>query len=330
MIASLVLVFATVTAPSSCAGPALSADEASRAAAQANALREAEAKATEDPDNGNALLEAALASARDNGEIVARDRDAHEALQYAMLALARGKLADGRKDEAAKILDRAIATAAGADLPVKLFGPSLVALHGERKKALTAEGHATLIAECTGRCIVIVDAAIVGCAATGGPFSLPMPSGTWNVLVIDADATDHRIAESVTLAASEAKTVTLAPLPVDKPPRRGPSGEETASGRKLPRWAGIVGISVGVLALVGGGVLLAVDGNCPDGTDPMGAGACQNILNTDVPGYVMLGVGVGAAVGFSVALGIGESKQKKANKPKAAAGVGPGGLRIRF
>lgn len=334
-----VLALALAIAPPSgkCPAPALSADEATAARAHAVALREAETRATEDPEQGIALLTAALDRARADATIVARDTDASEARQYAMLALARGLLGAEKRTEAAKILDIALATAVGDPLPSKLFGPSLVALHEERKAALDRTSTATLHARCTGACLVIVDAAWVACGGPGATADVALPPGAWEVLLVDAADPTRTHAQRVDLSAGGSADVLLEVPKTAGTKRRvaRPAGDDAVDdgGRKLPRWAGIVGMAVGVVALVAGGVLVALDGSCPDGTNTSGAGACKNILDTDLPGYVMLGIGGGTLIGFTTAFGIGEAKQARARRAKAAkaqVGLGPTGVSIRF
>ncbi len=336
---TLVLALSMAIAPPSgkCPAAALSADEAAAARAHAVALRDAETRATEDPEQGVALLTAALDRARADAAIVARDTDATEARQYAMLALARGLLGAEKRAEAAKILDIALATAAGDPLPSKLFGPSLVALHEERKAALDRTSTATLRARCTGACLVIVDAAWVTCAGPEATVDVALPPGAWEVLLVDAADPTRTHAQRVELAAGGSADVLLE-IPKAAGTKRRTSrpaddGGLDDGGRKLPRWAGLVGMAVGVVALVAGGVLVAVDRSCPDGTNASGPGACKNILNTDLPGYVVLGIGGGTLIGFATAFGVGEVKQaraRKANAAKAQVGIGPTGLSLRF
>ena len=61
-----------------------------------------------------------------------------------------------------------------------------------------------------------------------------------------------------------------------------------------------------------GAVLIAMDGKCPDGSNPMSADPCPDVLNTDAVGIALTSVGAATLVGFSIALGIGEARQKKA------------------
>ncbi|MBC8069766.1 MAG: hypothetical protein IAG13_15620, partial [Deltaproteobacteria bacterium] len=84
--------------------------------------------------------------------------------------------------------------------------------------------------------------------------------------------------------------------------------------RKLPRWAGILGMAAGAAAIVAGGVLLAVDGECPDFSNNTGEGACKRTLNTKTTGYVVIGAGAAFMVGFTIPFAIGESRQAKARK----------------
>jgi len=65
----------------------------------------------------------------------------------------------------------------------------------------------------------------------------------------------------------------------------------------------------------------------------MGPGACRNVLATELPGYVMLGVGAAVTIAFAVVLGVGETKQAKARRARAAkpgAQLRGTGVSIRF
>ena len=139
MIVSTLVALALVAAPSNSCAPPLDAAEQARASAIADALRDAEAKATEDPEQGVDGLQAALAKADADADVVARDPAASDARLYAQLALARSLLATERKSDAVAVIEAALATANGRELPAKLFGPSLVSLHDERSAALAKE-----------------------------------------------------------------------------------------------------------------------------------------------------------------------------------------------
>jgi hypothetical protein len=71
-------------------------------------------------------------------------------------------------------------------------------------------------------------------------------------------------------------------------------------------------MSIGAAAMITGGVLVGVDGKCPDlTTDPRGPDACARRLNTDVPGIVLLAGGGAMLGGFAIAFGIGEHRAKR-------------------
>jgi hypothetical protein len=103
-------------------------------------------------------------------------------------------------------------------------------------------------------------------------------------------------------------------LPVDPGPDAG------VPKRRLPRWASIVGISVGAAAVVAGGVLIGVHGRCPDGSDPVGPNACLDVLSTRGAGIGVLVGGAALLTGFSIALGIGETRDNKRRRTEAMVG----------
>jgi hypothetical protein len=328
VIVSTLVALALVAPPNSCAPP-LDVAEQARASAIADALRDAEAKATEDPEQGVDGLQAALAKADADSDIVARDSAASDARLYAQLALARSLLATERKKDAVAVIEAALATANGRELPAKLFGPSLVSLHDERSAALAKGPRGTLELRCKGACFAAIDATPVACGDAGASEHVELPAGHYRVVLIDHADPTRRTEQTIDLSSAATVTIELdnPPANVTTTPRgRGGRPHDAGvddGGRKLPRWAGILGMAVGAAALVAGGVLVGVDGKCPDFTNPNTAGACQDVLNTDGVGYALIGVGAGAAIGFAIAFGIGEKKQKNAKQKKRATSWRP-------
>jgi hypothetical protein len=324
VITALLTTAALVLSPGparSCAPP-LDPTERGRADAVASALRDAEAAATEDPEAGLAGLEAALAQAERSAELVARDGNATDARLYAQLALARSLLATDRRADAVKVIDRALATAGGRELPVKLFGPTLVSLHDERRAAVGKAPRGTLEVHCADACFVAIEATAIACGVAGAPERVELPVGSYHVLVLDRDQPERRKEQTVEITAGAVQAVTLdnAAAADTKPRGRRQAVAPTADGprRRLPRWAGILGMAAGAAAIVAGGVLVGVHGECPDFTSNMGEGACKRTLNTRTTGYVVLGAGAAFMVGFTIPFAIGESREAKARKRNTA------------
>ncbi len=338
IIASLTALTLALAAPASSCAPPLDAEQQTRAAQLAKALRDAEAHATEDPEDGVAGLRSALAAAEKDADIVARDAAASDARLYAQLALARSLLATEQRAEAVKVIDAALATANGRELPAKLFGPSLVSLHDERSAALVKGKKGTLELRCKGPCFAAIDAAPVACGDAAAAERLQLPAGSYDVVLVDQADPSRRTEQRIDLTGAATITVAL-DNPAAAEPGAGPRGRANRprdtvadDGRKLPRWAGILGMAVGASAIVTGGVLVAVDGKCTDLSDPDDPPFCLDILRTKITGYAMLGIGGAALVGFAVALGIGEHRQAKArragDKPSAVTWQPGRGLRF--
>ncbi len=311
MIALLALVLAMDrTAADGCAFVVAEA-ERTRLDAITRQLQDAEERSAKTPSEGAAALRDALEHAQEDPVLLAKSDAARRAQRYARLALVRSLLATGERDAAAGLLDDMLAVAGDEPLPAKLFGPSVVELHGERSAAHAKRERAEIVVECAGDCVAIVSDTLLGCAAAGKPLHLQMPVGAWRITVADLAAPTHRTASELELLPTQSATVRLgAPPDRDGPAHGRPDG--TPSKRKLPRWAGILGMSVGAAAMITGGVLLGVDGKCPDlKTDPNGPDACSRRLNTDVPGIVMLVGGGAVFTGFTIPFAIGEHRARK-------------------
>jgi hypothetical protein len=278
--------------------------ERTRVAALTRELRDAEEQSAKRPSEGASALREALEHASADALLVAKSKPAREAQRYARLALVRSLLATGDREAAAGLLDEMLAIAGDEPLPAKLFGPSVLELHAERSAAFAKHERGEVVIECDGDCVAIASDTLLGCASAGQPLHVQLPSGPWRVTLASQAQPSHRTVAELELAPAEPVTMRLGPHRVD-PPRDQPR-------RRLPRWAGILGMSVGAAAIIAGGVLVGVDGKCPDlKTDPMGSGACGRRLNTDVPGIVLLATGGAVFTGFTIAFGIGEARQAK-------------------
>lgn len=327
---------ATLAGPSDCSPALLEADRG-KVAEITKALRDAETKATEDPEAGDAVLVAALDAAAQDGALVARDTAAQDARLYALLALARARLTTGKQELATEAIDLAIATAGGRSLPVKLFGPAVMALH-ERRLAIAKERASTALTVTCSHCLVVVEAAPLACASAGKDAEVRLAPGSWRVVLVDADKPSVTRAATLTLTDIDRARFELAPQAVPPPNDAGSGKGKTPRekkpkpardpNRKLPRWAGILGVSLGVAAMIAGGVLVGIDGQCVGGGDPE-KDLCPNVNNTSAAGIGVLAGGAAMAVGFAVPLAIGEKRSKQV-RPSAALRVGAGSLSLRF
>jgi hypothetical protein len=294
-----------------------------------DALQVAEQKANEDPASGIAPLRSALDRVEDLGLAVARDPSAHEARLYGLLALARAHLSLGHDDEANATMDEAIRVARGEPLRAKAFGPRVVELYEQRLGAPENLPEGQLVIDCTPACDVVLNATMAG---SGRRVELSnVPLGTHSLQVqAAASAHDEVLDQSIELTA-EAPSFSLefAPGKIDSTtssdtdPGGGPIRDATpADGRRrlLPRWAGIVGVATGAVAMIAGGVLLGFHGRCPDGSDPAAADACLNVLDTRAPGIALLAIGGAAFTGFGVALIVGETRDRRRRSAGAMLG----------
>lgn len=324
---------AALVEPSGCTPALLEADR-STVAAITKALRDAETKATEDPEAGDAVLVAALDAAADAGALVARDTAAQDARLYALLALARARLTTGKQERATEAMDLAIATSGGRALPVKLFGPAVMALH-ERRLAIAKERASTALTVTCAHCLVVVEAAPLACASAGKNAEIRLAPGSWRVVLVDADKPSITRAATLTLGDIDRARFELAPQATTPAAGAGkgnkskPSKPPRDPNRKLPRWAGIVGVSLGVVAMVAGGVLLGIDGQCVGGGDPAKE-LCPKVNQTMGMGAGVFAGGAALAVGFAIPLAIGEKRSKQVRPSTAALHLGAGSLSLRF
>lgn len=279
---------------------ALTPEERARRDAVIDALVAAEAGATESPETAEGPLQDALATFADVAPLVSDDARAQDARAFAMLALARTRLVLGRPGDAEATLDDAIATVRDRPLPIEQFGPALMQLHAERTAARAAMPPASLAVRCAVPCRVLVDEQ---------PFSDALPPGdhrVWIEAVLPGQPVQRRTlrlapGEAVELTYEDAGTPATAPR-VPSPP---------ASPRRLvPRWVSVLGLAAGTGVAAAGGALVGVDHRCPDLSDPRQV-PCLRILNTDVGGFVLLGLGGVSAISSAVILAIDEARARR-------------------
>jgi hypothetical protein len=99
----------------------------------------------------------ALARFRHHAPALAADSRARAVRARAQLNLARTYLSEGASASAAGIMDEILRSTTGEELPVEEFGPSIVALHAERRAALERAGTASIDVECQIPCRAYVN-----------------------------------------------------------------------------------------------------------------------------------------------------------------------------
>ncbi|MFO7567251.1 MAG: hypothetical protein R6X02_31695 [Enhygromyxa sp.] len=104
----------------------------------------------------------ALARFRHYAPVLAADPEARAVRARAQLNLARTYLSDGATASAAGIVDEVLRSTIGEELPVEEFGPSLAALHAERRAALERGGTASIQFDCRVPCQAYVNERAVG------------------------------------------------------------------------------------------------------------------------------------------------------------------------
>lgn len=295
------------------------------AAELVNALQAAEQKANEEPAAGLAPLREALDRYQEHGPLVARDKKAHEARVYGLLALARAHLALEQTEDAHRVMDEAIRVARGDPLPAKMFGPRLVKLYEARMSAPENRPAGQVSIKCTPACDVLINARLAGSGRHVDLMNVPL--GSHRVQVHVTHDSENLFDQTIELTEDEpAFELDYQPLGVDESSDGADieplvDGKPAAESRRLlPRWAGILGVATGAAAVIAGGVLLGFHGRCPDGSDPTAADACINVLDTQGAGIALLAVGGATLTGFGIALAIGETRDRKRRPTGAMLG----------
>lgn len=248
---------------------------------------------------------------------LAADPRGSEIRLLALLNLARAMLLAGHPEGAGLIMDEAIRLVRGGELPVDQFGPTLSRFHTDRREALAQLGRGRLQITCSEPCRVFVDEQAL--ALDGEGRSEPLPLGTYRVWIeaSEGDPLPERHQVDIDVDGElEPLEYPLAPRVVDDAP-----ATPTTTTRMLPRWAEISMLVVGVGLVATGGTLLAFDGACPGGRDPVDdALDCPKIYESSAGGFTALGLGGALALTGGVLLTIDEVRVGQARSPRAMLG----------
>ncbi len=272
----------------------------------------------EDPELHAPELRRVLDQAAAAPGVVGRDAALQSMRIEGLLFLARALIVLDQPDDATAALDEAIRASGGTVPNVADFGPSLSALYEERRSAPELKPVGSIEVSCAGGpCRVFLDGRVLG---TGMDIlSTGIPLGPHVVRIEPQNLTPPEPFEQTSIVltddAPKASLSLKVPLPPTDTSSDAPKTSDTSnSGRKLPRWAGILGMSLGAAALAGGAFAAAIDGRCPDlsNSDPQTGEKCRDVHNSLVTGLVVLGVGAGTLTGFGIAFGVGQAKDKRA------------------
>jgi hypothetical protein len=270
--------------------PSVAAATNADAADYAEALqrvRTAQQMANDEPERGVVQLRDALQFLQEFGPTLAKDPEGQDARTMGQLTLARALLAIEDADGAREAMDEAIRTARGDPLPVKSFGPGLTALYRERSGVLAKQTPGEIAVECLVACRVYINE-----RPTQQRTDKLIP-GSYRVWVEATDGTEMAIKLVVDVAE-----VKVAALKFGTEPEQAPDDEKDPrdkpkpkSHRIMPRWAEIVLMSAGAVAIGTGAALWAIDGNCPDGADPNHVEACPRVYITKTAGIATVAAG---------------------------------------
>lgn len=238
-------------------------------------------------------------------ETATTDKSVELRLQ-ALVALAQIQL-ETKPTDAKATIDEAIRIARGSSLPI-VDHEALSELIKARLQDPSNAPLGELLVACESPCHVILDERSAGVGAEVVTRGIPL--GPHRLYLRDAEDADHSLATTFELSRDEPRYQTRLAAPpslIDTNPSSDSS--HPAPRRRLPRWAGLVGMGAGVAAAIAGGVLLGFDGRCPDGSDAA-TSDCPDVLSTQTSGAVLLAVGGGLMVGFAIPFAIGEQRQK--------------------
>jgi hypothetical protein len=236
---------------------------------------------------------------------LAADLDGLDQLDDARMSLVWLHLAQGDADAAKAAMDAAIRAGRGHLRAASGFGPMVRELYDERIVALGEQGSAIIEVDCRVPCQVIIDE-----RRSANP-SEPLYLGHHRVWVAARESDADLQYFDVVLETPGATEMLVYEIQVE-PRQADPLKPSPASGpivaparkRLLPRWAEILGLSLGAVALSSGVVLLALDGKCGDS-------ACTYLWENTVRGAVIVGAGGGILLGFGAVLTVDEARVRR-------------------
>jgi len=298
-------------------------------------LQEAIDATNEDPEVHAPALRRVLDELAGVPGVVGRDPRLQSLRIEGLLYLARALLVLDDRDGAVGALDEAIRVSGGSVSNVGDFGPSLSRLYDERRTAPELRPAGEVHVECTGGpCRVFLDGRVIGTGTDIGSSGIPLGSHVIRIEPQELEPPEPFTQEVITLSGDQPRKDFTLELPVTETPTTATGPTKSGdSGRKLPRWAGILGMTLGGVAMAGGAFAIAIDGRCPDlsAADANDGNACRDVHNSLYTGIGVLAAGAGALTGFGIAFGLGEAKDKRHAASAAPQGAGASvQMRFRF
>jgi hypothetical protein len=240
----------------------------------------------------NADLMDALASLPRHAPQLAADPEMLELRTQAQLQLARSALSDGDHETAVWIVDEAIRSAMGAEIPIENFGPSIAKLYVERRKALTDGGKASIEITCPQPCRVFLNEREIGLSID------ELPLGVYRLWVEGTEGPDvGRVLSDVMLLEIDGEVVTRIFAPTPPPALRDEPKppEDRPKTRLMPRGIEAAMVAVGIGMMGAGALMMGIQ----PGKDEL------------IAGGVLFGLGGGILIAGSVTLGVDEVRVGK-------------------
>jgi hypothetical protein len=271
--------------------PAPSVEAATDPAGYTDALervRTAQQMANDEPERGVVQLRDALQLLQEFGPTLAKDPEGQDVRMMGQLTLARALLAIEDADGARDAMDEAIRTARGDPLPVKSLGPGLTALYRERSGVLAKQTTGAIAVECLVACRVYINE-----RPTAQRTDKLIP-GSYRVWVESTDGSEMAVKLVVDVGE-----VPVAALKFGNEPEVPAKGDTTPrtprdkSKRIMPRWAEIMLMSAGAVAVGAGATLWAIEGKCQDLSDSTVMPYCETVYikQNQTAGIAMVAAG---------------------------------------
>jgi hypothetical protein len=263
----------------------------------------------EEPATTIASVEDALADAAKQPGF-GDDEATRAKLLEARLALAWLYLANSNAAGADAAMDEALRSARGRKLDPGKFGPAILELHDKRKAALASRGTATIEVDRKVPCTIFIDEQPAENPTEG------LLLGRYRVWVSASEGDPLWEFHELELASDGAREQLSfeGPTPITVPVATPVDAPKPKRKRAMPRWAEILGMTVGGGLIAGGAVLLSYNGKCRDGGDPT---SCQFIWDNTIQGASLLAAGGVVFASFGATLVVDEVRVGRAKGKQA-------------